>query len=95
MILPAQITKKRDGIISHALKELEIESHPIATSTVSEEFNRLRSDILKLHDTKSAIQHCDVEILALIAKYDQLHPNEPLPPGVENIGNILKLIQNV
>jgi len=63
MILPASITKKRDGIIGHAIKEFEIEAHPIATSIVTDEFNRLRSDILKLHDTQSAIHHCEVEIL--------------------------------
>lgn len=86
MILPASITKKRDGIISHALKEFTIEPHPIATASITDEFNRLRSDILKLHDTQSAIQHCEVEILAHIARYEQLYPNDPLPPGVESIG---------
>lgn len=85
MILPASITKKRDGIISHALKEFTIEPHPIATASITDEFNRLRSDILKLHDTQSAIQHCEVEILAHIARYEQLYPNDPLPPGVESI----------
>ena len=52
MLLPSSVSKKRDSIISVALKELSLDPTPIATEPVTDEFNTLRSDILKLHDVQ-------------------------------------------
>ena len=86
MILPASGRKRRTEIIETAIKEFGISTHPIPTEEVTMRFNKLRSDILKLHDVRQAFQHTECELVALIKKFNETCPGTPLPKGVESIG---------
>ena len=66
MLLPSSVSKKRDSIISVALKELSLDPTPIATEPVTDEFNTLRSDILKLHDVQDRLIFLSLRYLVKI-----------------------------
>lgn len=95
MILPTSATrKKRNEIIDKALGELDVQPHPIPTEKVTADFNNLRSDILKLHDMRSAYQHCEVELFALIKQFEDMCPGTSLPNGVESIESLKRRLSS-
>jgi len=83
MILPNSTSKKRESILANALKQFNVDPQPIATNSVTNAFNSLRSDIIKLRDCETAILHCEIELQALSNTYLELNPGKSLPDGVD------------
>lgn len=94
MILPASGRKRRTEIIETAIKEFGISTHPIPTEEVTTRFNKLRSDILKLHDVRQAFQHTECELVALIKKFNETCPGSSLPKGVESIETLKRSLSS-
>jgi len=83
MILPSSTSRKRELAIGTALKQFNVDPQPIATDRVTNAFNNLRSDIVKLRDCEVAIQHCDIELQALATSFKEHFPGKPLPEGID------------
>ena len=74
-----------EDVSKNSKKTFNVDPQPIATENVTGAFNTLRSDIVKLRDCEIAIQHCDIELQALLNQYAELFPDKPLPKGVDKI----------
>lgn len=74
MKLPPSVGTKKTKAIEQLLDELQIEQRPIATASVSERFNELRSDIVLLYELQQALTNCDYEYQTFKHRYESIAP---------------------
>lgn len=67
--LPQSVGLKKIKAIEQLLDELQIEHKPIATESVCEKFNELRSDIVLLYELQQALTSCEYELQTLKHRY--------------------------
>ncbi|KAJ8866015.1 hypothetical protein PR048_033539 [Dryococelus australis] len=78
MKLPANVGQKKIKNIEQMLQGLGIEPNPIPTEEICHHFNELRSDMVLLHELKSALENCEYELHALRHHYEAANPGKTL-----------------
>ncbi|CAF0717483.1 unnamed protein product [Brachionus calyciflorus] len=68
--LPQSVGLKKIKAIEQLLDELQIEHKPIATESVCDKFNELRSEIVLLYELQQALTGCEYELQALKHRYE-------------------------
>ncbi len=72
MKLPQSVGLKKTKAIEQLLDELQIEQKPIATDTISDQFNELRSDMVLLYELHQALTNYDYELQTLRHRYESV-----------------------
>jgi DNA methyltransferase 1-associated protein 1 len=72
MKLPPSVGQKKTKAIDQLLEELQIDSRPIATETVCDQFNDLRSDIVLLYELQQALTNCEFELQSFRHRYEPI-----------------------
>lgn len=81
MKLPPSVGTKKTKAIEQLLDELAIEHRPIATESVCEQFNELRSDIVLLYELQQALTNCDYEFQTFKHRYESIAPGKNVEFG--------------
>lgn len=55
-----------------------LDSRPIATEKICDQFNDLRSDMVLLFDLNQALSNCEFELQSLRHRYEALNPGKAL-----------------
>ncbi len=76
MKLPPSVGTKKTKAIEQLLDELAIEHRPIATESVCEQFNELRSDIVLLYELQQALTNCEYELQTFKHRYESIAPGK-------------------
>lgn len=63
--LPSSVGQKRTKAIENLLNQLGIDSHPMPTADIVQEFNDLRSDIVVVYELKTALNALEFELHTL------------------------------
>ncbi|XP_065343283.1 DNA methyltransferase 1-associated protein 1 [Cloeon dipterum] len=84
MKLPSNVGQKKSKAIEQMLQELGVEVNPMATPEICTHFNELRSDMVLLHELRSALTNSAYELQTLRHQHDALCPgknvqHKPLP----------------
>ena len=72
MKLPPSIGQKKTKVIDQLIEELNIDSRPIATEAVCEQFNELRSDIVLLYELHQALNNCEFDMQSFRLRYEPI-----------------------
>jgi hypothetical protein len=72
MKLPPSVGLKKTKAIEQLLDELHIEQRPIATETICDQFNDLRSDIVLLYELQQALTNCEFELQSFRHRYEPI-----------------------
>uniref|UniRef100_A0A023EXH5 DNA methyltransferase 1-associated protein 1 n=1 Tax=Triatoma infestans TaxID=30076 RepID=A0A023EXH5_TRIIF len=78
MKLPANIGQKKIKAIEQLLVEMSIEANPTPTEEICQHFNELRSDLLLLHELRTAMSSCEFELQSLRHQYEACNPGKTL-----------------
>ena len=70
MKLPQSVGLKKIKAIDQLLEELQIDGRPIATESICEQFNELRSDIVLLYELQQALTNCEYELQTIRHRYE-------------------------
>ncbi|PAA67154.1 hypothetical protein BOX15_Mlig027961g2 [Macrostomum lignano] len=76
--LPQLFGQKKARMLDTCLENLRVDTNPIATEEVADEFNQLRSDILLYSELRTHLQALDYEFQTLKHRYEQLS-GKPCP----------------
>ncbi|PAA72842.1 hypothetical protein BOX15_Mlig027961g1 [Macrostomum lignano] len=76
--LPQLFGQKKARMLDTCLEDLRVDTNPIATEEVADEFNQLRSDILLYSELRTHLQALDYEFQTLKHRYEQLS-GKPCP----------------
>lgn len=72
MKLPQSVGLRKLKAIEQLLEELQVESKPIATENICEQFNELRSDIVLLYELQQALSSSEYELQTLRHRYESV-----------------------
>ena len=72
MKLPPSVGLKKTKAIEQLLEELQIDSRPLATESVCDQFNDLRSDIVLLYELQQALTNCEFELQSFRHRYEHI-----------------------
>ncbi|XP_059471117.1 DNA methyltransferase 1-associated protein 1 [Neocloeon triangulifer] len=91
MKLPSNVGQKKSKAIEQMLQELGIEMNPMPTLEICTHFNELRSDMVLLHELRTALSSCVYELQTLRHQYEALCPGKTLqhPPLPSHATSIL------
>lgn len=78
MKLPPSVGLKKTKAIEQLLEKLQIDSRPIATEKVCDQFNDLRSDMVLLYELNQALSNCEFELQTLRHRYEAINPGKSL-----------------
>lgn len=78
MKLPPSVGQKKSKAIEQMLGEMGLETNPIPTEDIGNEFNDLRSDLVLLYELKHALSACELELHSLKGQYEALCPGKTL-----------------
>jgi DNA methyltransferase 1-associated protein 1 len=70
MKLPQSVGLRKLKAIESVLDELQVEPRPIATESICEQFNELRSDVVLLYELHQALSSCEYELQTLRHRYE-------------------------
>jgi DNA methyltransferase 1-associated protein 1 len=72
MKLPQSVGQRKVKAIEQLLDELQIEHKPIATESICEQFNDLRSDMVLLYELQQALTNCEFELQTIRHRMESL-----------------------
>ncbi|KAJ1530661.1 hypothetical protein ONE63_005532 [Megalurothrips usitatus] len=76
MKMPTNVGQKKIKGVEQLLQELGVESNPMPTEEICNHFNELRSDMVLLHELKTAYSTCEFELQTLRHQYEALCPGK-------------------
>jgi DNA methyltransferase 1-associated protein 1 len=76
MKLPSNVGQKKSKAIEQMLLDLGIEMNPISTPEICTHFNELRSDMVLLHELRTALTNCSYELQTLRHQFEALCPGK-------------------
>merc|ERR1719273_2778450 len=78
MKLPPSVGQKKTKAIEQLLEVAGVDSNPVPSEAMCNEFNDLRSDMVLLYELKSHLASCEQELYTLKAQYETLNPGKTL-----------------
>jgi DNA methyltransferase 1-associated protein 1 len=76
MKLPQSVGLKKTKAIEQLVDELQLEQKPIATETICDQFNELRSDMVLLYELHQALTNYDYELQTMRHRYESVLINK-------------------
>lgn len=84
MKMPTSVGQKKIKGVEQLLQELAVELNPMPTEDICTHFNELRSDMVLLHELKTAYSTCEFELQTLRHQYEALCPGKTLDIPMPN-----------
>ena len=72
MKLPQSVGLKKTKAIEQLIDELQLEQKPIATESICDHFNDLRSDMVLLYELHQALMNYEYELQTLRHRYESV-----------------------
>jgi len=76
MKLPSSVGQKKTKAIEQMLQDLGIEMNPMPTPDICTHFNELRSDMVLLHELRTALTNSSYELQTLRHQFEALCPGK-------------------